>query len=512
MMRNYEEIYKNIKLKGFFSEYLPPCFELDNKIFENIPESIPELKCDYIQPYSFTMSRFNSNDSRRIIFIPEIGSYAVLNEFLKNNRVIEDFTDFIDQYSASFSKVIMKDGTLSTHDQSYDGDITEKEVSSSYLDNIIQKLIFSAGSKKVLKLDIANCYSSLYTHFIPSIILGFDEAEENYKKTLKKENDVDEKYKKYSKLDSFIRKMNKNQTNGLLVGPMISRIIVEGFLTRIDIELKKHNIVFTRYVDDYEVYLKDESEENIKSLFSSVLRKYGLSLNYEKIQLIDFPYYIVENFDKLINLYRKNKVEDYDLMKLFNSFFEIEKSGTKGAIRYLLKSLEKNSLNYENEKLFSSYILTIMANDPRSLTKACTLLLKESTSLKIDSNYILKIKKILKDNISKNNDLEVIWLLYVLIETNNIVKDDDTVKLIQESDNELAHIMLVRKRLVSKEGGLKTIADKALSWILNYELFSMNIIKPEELINRLTLNSNKEFYDSLKEKNIHFCYPQESYN
>lgn len=499
MERNYEDIYEYIKLNGFFSEYLPPCFKLDEQIFEiNIDDS------DSIQPYSFTMSRFNANDSRRIIFLPEIGSYVVLNKYLIDNRIVEKITGIIDSDNASFSKVIMKDGTINTHDQIYADEVTEQ---SSYLDNIVQKIITSAGAKKVLKLDIANCYSSVYTHFIPAIFLGFDEAERNYKKALKNKKDASNDYKTYCKLDKCLRKMNKNQTNGLLVGPMISRIIVEGFLTRIDEELKNSNINFTRYVDDYEVYLRDETEENIKNLFSSILRKYGLSLNYEKMQIIDFPFFIVENFDKIINYYRNHELEDYDLIKLFNTFFNIEKAGTKGAIRYLLKSLENESLDYRNKDLFGSYILTIMDNDSRSLTKACSLLLKETKILEKDSNYIPKLKKMLEDNITKNNDLEVIWLLYVLIEINNLEVNDKIVKLIQDSDNELAHIMLLRKGLVSKDG-LSTIKNKAQSWILNYELFSMDIIGSNELFQRLALNKNKSLYEKLKEKDLHFCYPK----
>ena len=91
MKRNYKEIYKSITLDGFFSEYLPPCFKLDELMFKNPPK----YDCDLIQPYSFTMSRFNTNDSRRTIFIPEIGAYAVLNEYIKNPKLQYQFVHFL---------------------------------------------------------------------------------------------------------------------------------------------------------------------------------------------------------------------------------------------------------------------------------------------------------------------------------------------------------------------------------------------------------------------------------
>lgn len=68
-------------------------------------------------------------------------------------------------------------------------------------------MIISAGAKKVLKLGTANCFSSFYTHYIPTIILGYEKAEDNYKKKLKGEQ-VEQIYRKYSQLDEIIRKQN----------------------------------------------------------------------------------------------------------------------------------------------------------------------------------------------------------------------------------------------------------------------------------------------------------------
>ena len=336
MERNYEEIYKKLRLDGFFSEYLPPCFKLEGAMFIMLPPQ----NCDLIQPCSFTMSRFNANDSRRTIYIPEICAYAVLNEYVKQNKIIEELTEFIDTNEVTFSKIIMEDSSIRKHEQVYGSEMHQGEkIKSQYIDNVVKKLIISAGAKKILKLDIANCFSSFYTHYIPTIIMGFEEAENNYKKSIKGEV-TEEKYIKYNKLDNIIRKLNKNQTNGLLVGPIISKIIVEGLLTRIDKELEDSGIKYTRYVDDYEVYLFEDNEDCIKNIFVEVLKKYGLSLNYEKMEIIDFPYYLVDNFDRMIELYNNREVDNYDLIKLFNDFFEIERSGTKGAIRYLIKSLE----------------------------------------------------------------------------------------------------------------------------------------------------------------------------
>lgn len=502
MKRDYKDIWDSILLEGFFSEYLPPCFKLSGSMF-NKP---PKRDCDLIQPYSFTMSRFNNNDARRTIFIPEIGAYAVLNEYIKdkkNKNILKEMIEFIDSNKISFSKIIKEDGSIIKHEQVYDVEIFEGEQNNSqYIDNVVKKLIISAGAKKVLKLDIANCFSSFYTHYIPAIILGYEKAEENYKKTLRNKK-AEEIYEQYSKLDDIIRKQNKNQTNGLLVGPIFSKIIVEGLLSRIDEELKEKELLFTRYVDDYEVYLFEDNEEYIKSIFASILKKYGLSLNYEKIEILDFPYYTVDNFDQILGLYKNCKIKDYDLIQLFNDFFKIEKSGTKGAIRYLLKSLEKNPICVENKDLFDSYILTIMSNNSRSLTKACSLLIKNKIGSKMNEKHIKHIKNLITLNLKKEYDLEVIWLLYLLIETNNINKDEDVVNIILDSNNELAKIMILRTELTSNYNKIK---QNAKSWILNYELFAKDLIGIEELCDRISLDKNTNMYKHLKRENLHFCY------
>ena len=106
-------------------------------------------------------------------------------------------------------------------------------------------------------------------------------------------------------------------------------------------------------------------------------------------------------------------------------------------------------------------------------------------------------------NVKKEYDLEVIWLLYLLIETNNIIKDEDVVNMILESNNELAKIMILRKNITSN---IETIKQNAKSWILNYELFASDLIDLAELCKRIPLNKNKEMYEKLKAQDLHFCY------
>lgn len=80
-------------------------------------------------------------------------------------------------------------------------------------------------------------------------------------------------------------------------------------------------------------------------------------------------------------------------MELFNEYLTLERGGTKGAIRYLLKSLEKVNLNIENFILYKSYLITIIQNDERSLTKVCTLLINNKDKMALNEEDIKVIKK-----------------------------------------------------------------------------------------------------------------------
>lgn len=502
MNRDFNKIEKEIKTTGFFSEYLPPCFKITSPFFVRIPGE----NCDLIKPYCFTMSRYNGNDSRRNIYIPEFGSYAATHSFLKNNGIFQKIIEFTEQHTHSFSPILAEDSSIMRHEQSYGGspDSFSFKHSSTYINNVVKKIIYATGAKSVLKLDISNCFSSFYTHMIPAILLGVEQEEIEFRNSLQN-LPVSQNYTILKSVDSIIRRQNENRTNGLLVGPLTSKIIAEGLLTRIDIELENQGLKFSRYVDDYEVYLYDSDEKRVVNIFTNILKKYGFTLNSEKTELVDFPYYIVENLDDIINSFNLQSLDDFHLMNLFNQFLTLEKNGTKGAVRYLIKSLEKKTIQPQNNQLYKSYIISILSNNERSLSKACYLLIKNKLSSPLSGEDIAIIFMLLNKHLDENNDLEVVWLLYVLIETNRIHINDEIISKIVSSDNDLAKIMLLRKQLLSDEF-MHHVSASAKSWILCYELYCSDLITESDFNSRLGIVHNKDMYIHLKTKQLHFCY------
>ncbi len=500
--RDYREIGQHITLNGFFSEYLPPCFSLDNRVLLTPPPK----NCDTIPPYSFTMSRYNGNDARRTIFIPEIGSYLAAHFFMEEHDIVQELVEYTESCDHSFSPILDDSDNIMRHEQAYsESPITGEAYSSQYIQNVAAKIVRAAGAKQILKLDISNCYASFYMHMIPAILLGSESAEAEYKKFLLNSSDptLSPVYLKYKKLDEVIRRQNLNRTNGLLPGILSSKMIAEAILTRIDEELEAQGLQFVRYVDDYEVFLYNYEEKAATTIFTNVLKKYGFAINAEKTKVIDFPFYISENFEKLL----KGKLDDTstceDLIAVFNTFFELETSGTKGAIRYLLKYFEQNPPTIPDTNLYKAYLLTVMANNERSLSKSCTLLISRKDDFSLTQVDQQRIREMLKTHIACGHDLETLWLLYLLIETNCISQNDSLIDSLANTNNELAHALLLRRKLFPNNL-LISIKDRAKSWLLLYELYATENLTEAEFKNAINVAKNLSMYQHFKQRDIHF--------
>lgn len=506
MELDFNQILQNLTIQGFFSEYLPPCFQLDKKILNYSPPK----NCDLIAPYTYSMSRFNPGNDRRFISIPEIGSYLVTYAHFKKHDILKDLYDFCTQSKASFSPMLATDGSIMTHEQSYlipsqKAKIEDKDAYSLYIDNVCKKISISAGARKVLHLDIANCFSSFYMHMIPSIILGYEKANENYLLSVKDKynSSIDTKYKIYADLDSIVRRQNLKRTNGLLIGTQYSKILIEGILCRIDEELEQTHpeLKYTRYVDDYDIYIFDgQRVDQVTSIFSNIFRKYGFAINSEKTEIEEYPFYVISNLQKIYSQANRSSMDKSALMKLFNYYLKLQKEGTKGAIRFLLKSIEASPINTEEKNLYKSYLLSILTNDTRSIIKACELLCKDD--VKMSNEDINLVNNQLYYHLEENHDLEAVWLLYFLIKNNQI--DDKTIKKVLEANNELAQILLLKNGYI-QDNNIQFIVEKSSSWILIYELYADGKMDEQVFVNKLNVDKNLDFYKNLESHAISFC-------
>ncbi|MGG5290569.1 antiviral reverse transcriptase Drt3b [Pseudomonas shirazensis] len=145
--------------------------------------------------------------------------------------------------------------------------------------------------KNLTKFDVSGCFDSIYTHSLAWAIYGKDFAKQNLKTILGSFA---------GKFDSLMQKLNHNETNGILIGPEVSRIFAEIILQAVDTEISGkllekgyvHNSDFKiyRYVDDYFVFYNNEEVcHQIKMILQESLKLYKLSLNKGKEETLQRP-------------------------------------------------------------------------------------------------------------------------------------------------------------------------------------------------------------------------------
>ncbi len=154
----------------------------------------------------------------------------------------------------------------------------------------------------VLRIDISDFYTRIYHHRL----------ENNLNRVTKNTNSV-------SSIMAILQVVSENTSYGLPVGGNAARILAEALLISSDEFLKGKAIEFTRFVDDYVVFCKNESEAHkTLGLFAEhLLKSEGLSLQKNKTQLITSHEYISQ-INNLLGIADSNDDEDLARTKFLN--------------------------------------------------------------------------------------------------------------------------------------------------------------------------------------------------
>ncbi|WP_028302657.1 antiviral reverse transcriptase Drt3b [Oceanospirillum beijerinckii] len=143
----------------------------------------------------------------------------------------------------------------------------------------------------MLQVDVSKCFPSIYTHSIGWAVKD--------KRLAKAKPRVHGSFD--GEFDSLMQLTNYRETNGIIIGPEVSRIFAEIILQKIDLnfadkmmqneyQISKH-YDFRRYVDDYFVFFRSEEVKIafIKALESSLL-EYKMYLNEAKTTIASRPF------------------------------------------------------------------------------------------------------------------------------------------------------------------------------------------------------------------------------
>jgi hypothetical protein len=197
----------------------------------------------------------------------------------------------------SFRLAPENDGTL--YDNNYNWDSFNQQA---------QEISRSEEYKYVVVTDIADFYPSIYLHNIETVLR---ECVKESGKSAHAETII-----------NIIKAMHVIQTHkGLPIGPQFSRPIAELILDEIDRILINDEIEFIRYVDDYRIFCKSESEayRALSFLAQKLYDLRNLKLNEQKTKIL-----AKANFQKNYLRIFKDKENDRRL----NEFHELcEKIG-----------------------------------------------------------------------------------------------------------------------------------------------------------------------------------------
>ena len=142
----------------------------------------------------------------------------------------------------------------------------------------------------MMTLDITGCFYHIYTHTIAWAVKGKDVAKESIKA------DTFEK-----SFDQLMQHTNYNETNGIIVGPELSRIFAEIILQAIDLAIlrqlkgKDYNLgrdyEIRRYVDDSYIYANSRKVlDDICAAYKEQLAYYKLDINEKKRMYFERPF------------------------------------------------------------------------------------------------------------------------------------------------------------------------------------------------------------------------------
>lgn len=242
--------------------------------------------------------------------------------------------------------------------------------------------IFNFVEKKFRNLkyiDISKFFPSIYTHSITWAIIGKHSA----KKLATKDKSLG------SFFDSLMQNINYGETNGIVVGPEMSRIFAEIIMQRIDVEVESRlkekgrefgtNYCCFRFVDDFFVFYNDSCDIDLfMDELSHEMEKYKLYINHGKVQDQKRPF-ITDISEKKIQLSRFLS----DLSKKLNNDSQENKNIRSvkinphreiNSVRSILKGCE------DKVHAFSNFYL-------KSLNKH--ILIMKSKSSNINVNHIM---------------------------------------------------------------------------------------------------------------------------
>ncbi|MDR1107040.1 MAG: RNA-directed DNA polymerase [Treponema sp.] len=501
---------------GYFAEQVPTCFgakrmtEYLDVLVKYIKDNEKGIKKNSTGPT--TLSIYKNDISRRVLSLPNPKSFLYLcNLMQKHWNEIQKYCESINSLSPITYIHIYNDIPLEMINSE---SIRESNHSkSAFVDGVKNCIKASLGYKYRLKVDIANCYNSIYTHSISWAICGKNEAKQYFRtknpKTLKNAYEIADN------LDAAIRNQKNNETNGILTGPFTSRIISEIILCALDKKLREKGFCFRRYVDDYKFYFRTEFQaQGSLPAIENILNEYNLNLNITKTAIERFPFEIISDIKEKLKI----AFEEGGVFEVLNVASQLYFGGEKGAYKYALKYIREKEPIKEDFQFILPLLINIMLIEPKNARFVIVYLIRFASYWNRND-----VEKTINDELSNslNTDLQQETLTFIqMVKELKLNLYAKNFILILKSQNDFAIIIALdlwknrKKSIKGKPTELKKIpsALKELSDSLKGEIFSgsrwliLHEIRLHKLLrtNLIPSPPPDDFFDLLFDNGISF--------
>lgn len=350
-------------------------------------------------------------------------------------------------------------------------------------DGLARSLVDGFGCSYRVSADISGCFGSIYSHSIPWAVMGIEEAKQRLGK-----RELEEHWSE--RLDFYIRRSKRNETLGIPIGPATSSIVVELILGRVDEKLVQKGYKFSRYIDDYICFCKNDAEaKKFIQVLGSELRKYKLNLSLAKTSIISLPSPVNDGWVAALIGALPNRFQDAGairemyLQEIFN-FLDfavvLNKQTSDGAVLRYAMGLIFPCVGNTSVIPVLDYIINLCWHFPTLLPYLNFMLEKEDVD---PSRYQDRINELILENAKNNRSDGMAWPLYLIWRYKLNVDKEVAIQVIESEDCiSMCVLLLIGGFNDSLVDFAKKILDrgnfeKDMYWILLYQLYKKNLIR-----------------------------------
>lgn len=385
--------------KGFLPRELPPLFSsmtLGRVVGHRgiLPDALKKPQAVWTQPMHHNLSRVGG--LRRRLTIPNPSNYFRLaNVFAVNNA----------QLAAEWAK-----SPFSHTRPQYDPQ-GSRAIASSVSDRAIARASTRVGARYILRADISQFYSSIYTHTIPWALHTKAVAKARSRDFTLCGNVIDKE----------LQACQSGQTKGIAIGPDTSLGIAELLLSSIDAKLASEcNIVGgVRFIDDIELSFSSLSDaENALIMLEAELYGRELQLNGNKTAIYELPSELesiyVSKLRPIVPAYYG--ASSFEWVDYFNHAFGLAREHpTEGVLRYSIAALKSVTAEAEQWELAQHLLWQCIALDPGCLRIVLDVLLLniDRGGLVLDRNIAYRaINALVQASAPVGHGSEVVWSVW----------------------------------------------------------------------------------------------------